>query len=143
MARRTLLMIFGLLAAGTALAAIAMPILLNVFPIPDNAAQALLAAHEQLRRQRRPAGRLRGDVRGVEQPAARRARGHDRGEVHDGVDAVCGEGAHQRRVAHVLREVGDARQPQLGRHFAHIDGDHLCASAALSQGADQALAQKA
>ncbi len=41
MARRTLAMIFGLLAAGTAMAALVMPLLLDLFPIPPRAANAL------------------------------------------------------------------------------------------------------
>lgn len=46
LARRTLLMIFSLLAAATAMAALVMPLLLNLFPIPAEAASALLAAHD-------------------------------------------------------------------------------------------------
>ena len=42
-ARRTLAMIFAILAAGTLLAAFAMPALLEVFPIPGRAAEALTA----------------------------------------------------------------------------------------------------
>lgn len=41
MARRTLLMIFGVLGSGTLLAAIAMPLLLDAFPIPAAAGAAL------------------------------------------------------------------------------------------------------
>ena len=41
MARRTLGMIFGLLGAGTAMAALVMPALLDLFPIPSRAAEAL------------------------------------------------------------------------------------------------------
>lgn len=46
LARRTLLLIFGLLAAATAMAALVMPALLTLFPIPADAANALLAAHD-------------------------------------------------------------------------------------------------
>ncbi|MEN9684205.1 MAG: hypothetical protein RLZZ427_1956 [Pseudomonadota bacterium] len=46
LARRTLLMIFGLLAAATAMAALVTPLLLEAFPIPAAAAQALLAARD-------------------------------------------------------------------------------------------------
>ncbi|MBS1239495.1 MAG: gltP 2, partial [Proteobacteria bacterium] len=44
MARRTLLTIFAVLAAGTLLSAIATPLLLDVFPIPLAAGQALAAS---------------------------------------------------------------------------------------------------
>ncbi|KPL68706.1 sodium:dicarboxylate symporter [Erythrobacter sp. SG61-1L] len=44
MARRTLAYIFGVLASGTAFAAIATPLLLEAFPIPASAAQALAVA---------------------------------------------------------------------------------------------------
>ncbi len=44
MARRTLGMFFGLLGAGTAMAALVMPLLLRLFPIPERAASALQAA---------------------------------------------------------------------------------------------------
>jgi proton glutamate symport protein len=43
-ARRTLLMFFAILAAGTLLAAFAMPALLEAFPIPGRAAGALVAS---------------------------------------------------------------------------------------------------
>jgi len=47
MARRTLGMIFGLLGAATAMAALVMPVLLDLFPIPARAAQALQAPPAQ------------------------------------------------------------------------------------------------
>ncbi len=47
LARRTLGMIFGLLGLATAMAALLMPLLLELFPIPAQAAQALLAAHKE------------------------------------------------------------------------------------------------
>ncbi|HWK42036.1 MAG TPA: cation:dicarboxylase symporter family transporter [Croceibacterium sp.] len=43
MARRTLLTFFAVLAAGTALAAVAMPVLLAAFPIPGQASASLAA----------------------------------------------------------------------------------------------------
>ena len=46
MARRTLLTIAGVLAAGALLAALAMPLLLEIFPIPGTAEAALMAIPE-------------------------------------------------------------------------------------------------
>lgn len=47
LARRTLGMFFGLLGAATAMAALLMPLLLRLFPIPAEAAHTLLAAHAE------------------------------------------------------------------------------------------------